>query len=148
MNDTILTVLRKLHIYGVCQSPYTYIIYSCYVIIARLVVVITDSGVDTFSVGASHNLTCTASGGASMTYTYQWLRYDGDIVGETSPTISFSPVWEADVGRYICRVSDGFTNITSDDVVINVEGKYNVYQLIILGIWDAKIPFYSFNTIS
>ncbi len=36
-----------------------------------------------FTARASHSLTCTASGGASMTYTYQWLKYDEDIVGET-----------------------------------------------------------------
>ncbi len=91
-------------------------------IIAHLVVVINGSGADTFTVGASHSLTCKASGGASMTYTYQWLRYDGDIVGETSSTISFSPLREDDVGRYNCRVSDGSVNITSDDdVVINIE---------------------------
>ncbi len=76
-----------------------------------------------FTVGTSHNLICTASGGASMTYTYQWLRYDGDIVGETSSTISFSPLREADVGRYNCQVSDDFMIITSDGVVINVDGE-------------------------
>ncbi len=78
----------------------------------------------TLTAGASHSLTCTASGGASMTYTYQWLRYDGDIVGETSSTISFSPLREADVGRYNCRVSDGSMTTTSDGVVINVEGEW------------------------
>ncbi len=76
-----------------------------------------------FTVGASHSLTCTASGGASLTYTYQWLRYDGDIVGETSSTISFSTLREDDVGRYNCRVSVGSMTTTSDDVVINVEGE-------------------------
>ncbi len=90
-----------------------------------LVVMITSGGGGVFKAGANHSLTCTARGGASMTYIYQWLRYDGDIVGKTSPTISFSPVWEANVGRYNCRVSDGSMNTTSDDVVINVEGKYN-----------------------
>ncbi len=89
-----------------------------------LVVMITGGG-GVLTVGTSHSLTCTASGGASMTYTYQWLRYDGDIVNETSPTISFSPLREADVGRYNCRVSDGFITITSDGVVINVEGECN-----------------------
>ncbi len=58
-----------------------------------------------------------------MTYTYQWLRYDGDMVGETSSTISFSHLREADVGRYNCRVSDGSTSTTSHGVVINVEGE-------------------------
>ncbi len=89
-----------------------------------LVVMITGSG-GVFTAGASHSFTCTASGGASMTYTYQWLRYDRDIVGETSSTISFSPLREADVGRYNCRVSDGFMTISSDGVVINVEGESN-----------------------
>ncbi len=78
----------------------------------------------------SYSLTCTASGGASMTYTYQWLRYDGDIVGETSSTISFSPLREADVGRYNCRVSDDIMTITSDSVMINVEGERNGNNLI------------------
>ncbi len=75
-----------------------------------LVVVITGSG-GVFTAGASHSLTCTASGGASMTYTYQWQRYGGDIVNETSSTISFSPLREADVGRYNCQVSDGSMTI-------------------------------------
>ncbi len=75
-----------------------------------LVVMITGGG-GVFTVGTSHSLTCIASGGASLTYTYQRLRYDGDIVGETSSTISFSPLREADVGRYNCRVSDGSMTI-------------------------------------
>ncbi len=58
-------------------------------------------------------------------HTYQWLRYDRDIVDETASTISFSPLREADVGRYNCRVADGSMNITSDSVVINVRGEYS-----------------------
>ncbi len=58
-----------------------------------------------------------------MTYTYQWLRYGRDIVGETSSTISFPLLREADDGRYNCRVSDGSMTNTSDGVVINVEGE-------------------------
>ncbi len=82
-----------------------------------------------FTVGASHSLTCTASGGESMTYTYQWLRYDGDIFGETSSTIFFSPLRETDVGRYNCRVSDSSVTNTSDNLIINVEGEYNGYKV-------------------
>ncbi len=85
-------------------------------------VMITGGG-GVFTAGTSHSLTCTSSGDASMTYTYQWLRYGVDIVGETSSTISFSPLWEADVGRYNCRVSDGSITTISDGVVINVEGE-------------------------
>ncbi len=83
---------------------------------------ITGGG-GTLTAGASHSLTCTASGGASMTYTYQWLRYYGDIVDETSSTISFSPLRETDVGRYNCQVSVGSMTTTSDGVVINIEGE-------------------------
>ncbi len=60
-----------------------------------------------------------------MAYTYQWLRYDRDIVNKSSSTISFSPLREADVGRYNCRVSDGSMNTTSNGVVINIEGECN-----------------------
>ncbi len=87
-----------------------------------LIVMVTGGG-GVFTVGTSHSLTCTASGGAFMTYTYQWLRYDVDIIGETSSTISFSPLREVHVGRYNCRVSVGSKTTTSDGVVINVEGE-------------------------
>ncbi len=41
-----------------------------------------------------------------MTYTYQWLRYDGDkLVRRTSSTISFFSLREADVGRYACPLA-------------------------------------------
>ena len=90
--------------------------------IPPLGVTITGGG-GIFTAGTSRNLTCTASGGEPVAYTYQWLRYDGNIVDETSSTISFSPLREADVGRYNCRVSDGSMTITSDGVVINVEGE-------------------------
>ncbi len=94
-----------------------------------LVVMITSGG-GMFKVGASHSLTCTASGGAPITYTYQWLRYDGDINGKTSSTISFPPLREADVGRYNCRVSDGSMTTTSNGVVINVEGECVMVRLL------------------
>ncbi len=102
-----------------------------------LVVMITGGG-GVFTAGASHSLTCTASGGASMTYTYQWLKYDGDIVGETSSsTISFSPLREADVGEYNCRVLDGSMNTTSDGVVINIDGECSSHT-------DFNVSHYSY----
>ena len=81
------------------------------------------SGGDIFTAGTNHRLTCTASGGTSMIYTYQWLRYDEEIDDETSSIISFTPLREADVGRYNCQVSDGSMTTTCDGVVINVEGE-------------------------
>ncbi len=109
----------------------SHVVYTTLLSIAPLVVMITGGG-GVFTAGTSHSLTCTASGGASMTYTYQWLRYDGDMVGETSSTISFSPLREADFGKYNCRVSDGSMNITSDGVMINVEGECNGGHTIII----------------
>ena len=87
-----------------------------------LVVMITGGG--TLTAGTSHSLTCTASGGASMTYTYQWLRNDEVLNNQNLPNMySFSPLREADVGRDNCRVSVSSMTITSNDVVINVEGE-------------------------
>ncbi len=81
------------------------------------------SGGGVIEIGSNVSLSCTASGDESMTYSYQWLKYDGEIVGETSPVISFSPLREADVGQYNCRVSDDFLTTISDSVVIDVEGE-------------------------
>ncbi len=92
---------------------------------------ITGGG-DVFKAGTNHCLTCTASGGASMAYTYRWQRYGRDIDGETSSTISFSPLREADSGKYNCRVSEGSMNTTSDGVMINVEGECNSGHAIII----------------
>ncbi len=79
-------------------------------------------GGDTFLVGEHHILTCSVSLGASTSYTYQWHK-NGVMLNQNSSTISFSPLREADVGQYNCRVSDGSMNTTSDYVVINVEGE-------------------------
>ncbi len=115
--------------YLLLRSPGEKTITLFYIGPPPLVVMITGGGV--FTAGASHSLTCAASGGVTMTYTYQWLRYGGVIVGETSSTISFSPLREADAGRYNCQVTCAYMTITSHGVVINVEGECNGNTLII-----------------
>ncbi len=107
------------------------LLYSNYVDPPETLVVMIDGSGGVLKAGTSHSLTCTASGGVSMIYTYQWLKYDGDIVNETSSTISFSLLREADVGRYNCRVSVGSMTTTSQGVVINVEGEWNGETFII-----------------
>ena len=68
-------------------------------------------------------LTCTASGGGSMAYTYTWLK-DGSVVSDqTSSKYSFSSLMKTDSGRYNCRVSVGSTNLTSEAVTITVVGE-------------------------
>ena len=88
----------------------------------QLNVMITGSS-GTLTVGQNHVLTCIASGGGSMAYTYMWLRNGSVMFNKTSSTYSFSPAMKTDSGRYNCRVSLGSTNMTSEAVTITVAGK-------------------------
>ena len=88
----------------------------------QLNVMLTGSG-GTLIAGQNHMLTCEASGGGSMAYTYMWLK-DGSVVsGQTSSTYSFSPLLVVHSGVYSCRVSVGFMTMTSEGVDITVVGK-------------------------
>ena len=83
---------------------------------------LTGSG-GTLTEGQNHILTCTASGGGSMVYTYMWLK-DGSVVsGQTSSTYSFSPLLVVHSGLYSCQVSDGSMIETSEGVDITVESE-------------------------
>ena len=93
--------------------------------IPPLTVRIVSSG-GTLSAGQNHTLTCQASGGRSMAYTYTWLRNGSVVSGETSSTYSFSPLHVADSGIYNCRVTDGSVNVTSEGVDITVVGESDV----------------------
>ena len=86
----------------------------------RLNVTLTGRG-GTLTEGQNYMLTCTASGGGSMAYTYMWLK-DGSLVsGQTSSTYSFSPLRVTDSGRYSCQVRVGSTTVnTSREVNITV----------------------------
>ena len=77
----------------------------------------------TLTKGQNHTLTCTASGGGSMAYTYMWLRNGSVVSSQTLSTYSFSPLRVVDSGRYNCRVSLGSTSITSGAVTITVLGE-------------------------
>ena len=94
-------------------------------IVPPLVVMVTGGG-GNLLVGDNHTLTCTVSVGASISFTYQWQKY-GEVLSNQNPPdmYSFSPLREADVGRYNCQVSvDSSISNTSEDVVINVESKF------------------------
>ena len=69
-------------------------------------------------------LTCAASGGGSMAYTYIWLK-DGSVVsGQNSSTYSFSPLRLTDSGQYNCRVIVGSVTMnTSGDITLSVVSK-------------------------
>ena len=68
---------------------------------------LTGSGGTLIIEGQNYMLTCAASGGGSMAYTYIWLK-DGSVVsGQNSSTYSFSPLRLTDSGQYNCRVIVG-----------------------------------------
>ena len=89
----------------------------------QLMVTVTGGGTFTAGQTHSHTLTCQVSGGdASMMASYQWLKDDQVLNGQTSSTLSFSPLRDTDAGRYNCRGTKGPTS-TSGDVVITVSGE-------------------------
>ena len=84
----------------------------------------------TLTAGQNHMLTCEASGGGSMAYTYRWLK-DGSVMsGQKSSTYSFSPLLMVHSGRYSCRVSVGSMTVTSEDVDITVVGELDITKSI------------------
>ena len=89
-------------------------------VLPQLNVTLTGSG-GTPTEGQNYMLTCEASGGGSMAYTYMWLK-DGSVVsGQTSSTYSFSPLRVTDSGGYSCQVRVGSTTMTtSREVAITV----------------------------
>ena len=85
----------------------------------QLNVMLAGSG-STLTEGQNHTVTCTASGGGSMAYTYMWLKDNSVVSGQTSSTYSFSPLEKTDSGQYRCQVSLGSTNMLSETVTITV----------------------------
>ena len=83
---------------------------------------LTGSG-GTLTVGQNHVLTCEASGGGSMAYTYTWLKNDSVVSSQTSSTYSFSPLLVVHSGQYSCQVSVGSKTVTSECMGITVESE-------------------------
>ena len=90
---------------------------------------LTGSG-GTLTEGQNYMLTCEASEGGSMAYTYMWLK-DGSVVsGQTSSTYSFSPLRVTDSGQYYCRVSLGSTSMTSRAVTITIACELDLFLIL------------------
>lgn len=70
--------------------------------------------------GENYHLTCNVSGtNASL---YQWRKNGAIIEGETTKTLSFSPLKLSDAGKYACgytQLGDGIS-ITTLSAAINV----------------------------
>ena len=96
----------------------------------QLNVILTGSG-GILTAGQNYTLTCEASGGGSMVYTYMWLRNGSVVSGQTSSAYSFSPLRGTDSGQYSCQVRIGSTIMnTSREVTITVMCELNVNDII------------------
>ncbi len=105
-----------------------------------LIVALDDNGLSQRA-GENYTLTCTASGGGNGTPTYLWFRnatllsaqtsatFSFSLETETSQTLTFSPLREADTGGYMCTVMSNSLMETSETVSINVEGRNFVLAL-------------------
>ena len=87
-----------------------------------LIVMVASNG-SVLSAGQNHTLTCEASGGGSMAYTYTWLKNGSVVSGQTSSTYAFSSLLVVHSGQYSCRVSVGSMTVTSEGVNITVESE-------------------------
>ena len=80
--------------------------------------------------GLSYNLTCSVQGAENLdsNMTYEWIKNETPIIGETSSTLSFSPFRLSEAGIYMCRVyvsSDYLDNDLSaySSTTLNVRSK-------------------------
>ena len=73
--------------------------------------------------GENRMLTCLASTrDSTMISSYQWLKDGRELSGQTSTTLSFSPLRQNDTGLYTCRVIRGSVSSTAH-VSINIVGE-------------------------
>ena len=84
-------------------------------------VTVTGSGA-TQNAGEDYTLTCTVSGGGNRTTAYQWLRNGSPLTGETSETLSFTPLRQTRNGTYTCEVMKANRTVSSD-ITIEVQSK-------------------------
>ena len=92
---------------------------------APIVVTVTGSGA-TQNAGENYTLTCTVSGGGTTTTTYLWLRNNSLIAGETSDTLSFTPLRQTSPtsnGQYICQAMRSGRTVSSESFSISLTSK-------------------------
>ena len=68
--------------------------------------------------GEAYTLTCLATGGGTTAPTYRWFRDGSLISGQTSATLSFSPLRETDSGAFICEAAKNFVSQLSEAIMI------------------------------
>ena len=88
--------------------------------IDQLVVTLSGSGMEI--AGQNYTFTCTVTGGGTMTPTYQWLKNNSPLSGQTSATLPLSPLRQSDSGVYICEGTKGLIDMSSNRESIDVVG--------------------------
>ena len=86
--------------------------------------------------GEDYTLTCTVSGGeTTATTTYQWRRDNSPLSGETSATLSFTPLRQttpSSNGQYVCEAMRSGRTVRSDSIAIDVTGKSDLASSVML----------------
>ena len=89
---------------------------------------VTGSGA-TQHAGEDYTLTCTVSGGENnATTTYQWFNGSLLLSGETSATLSFTPLRQttpSSNGQYVCEAMRSGRNVSSNSSTVEVQSKSN-----------------------
>ena len=95
---------------------------------------VTGSGA-TQHAGEDYTLTCTVSGGeTTATTTYQWHRDSSPLSGETSATLSFTPLRKttpSSNGQYVCEAMRSGRTVRSNNTTVYVAGKSNLYKAVV-----------------
>jgi hypothetical protein len=69
--------------------------------------------------GGNVTLTVVAFGSGSLSY--QWVKNDGDISGQTGASLSLTNVTGNDSGDYKCRITNTYGTTTSDVATVSVQ---------------------------
>ena len=96
--------------------------------IAPLKVTVSTDSNPTRNIGDNFTLTCIVAGGEyNATTTYQWHRNNLPLSGETSATLSFTPLRQttpSSNGQYVCEAMRSGRGCRSARVPISVTSKW------------------------
>ena len=75
--------------------------------------------------GEDYTLTCTVTGGDTMTPTYRWWKSSVLLTSRTASTITFRPLQQTSSGVYICEGTRNSIAVNSTRVTLTVQGESN-----------------------
>ena len=75
--------------------------------------------------GEDYTLTCTVTGGGTVTPTYRWWKSGTLLTDQTANTIAFRPLQQTSSGVYICEGTRNFIAVNSSNMTFAVQGESN-----------------------